>query len=130
MDNLDCNANGDLEIDTGERAWETALISKESSRGENCTICNCMIQWQSVIVLAGLNRLKIVNKISIQTHFGKKMAIALPAAAVIMHLWVWHPIIAIKTFVVGGFICCFCGLGFAQIYSCWDFFSVLDPKIF
>jgi hypothetical protein len=59
------------------------------------------MQWQSVIVLIGLNQLKIVNKISIQTHFGKKMAIALPAAAVIMHLWVWHPIIAIKTFVVG-----------------------------
>lgn len=29
----------------------------------------------------------------------------MPAAAVIMHLWVWHPIIAIKTFVVGFFNC-------------------------
>lgn len=114
MDNLDNNANGDLEIDTGERAWETALISKESSRDENCTLRNCAMQWQSVIVLIGLNQLKIVNKISIQTHFGKKMAIALPAAAVIMHLWVWHPIIAIKTFVVGIIICCYYG------------FSVLD----
>lgn len=50
MDNLDNNANGDLEIDTGERAWETALISKESSRDENCTLRKCVMQWQSVIV--------------------------------------------------------------------------------
>ena len=101
MDNLANNANGDLEIDSGERAWETALISKESSRDENCTLRNCAMQWQSVVVLAGSNRLKIANKISIQTHSRKTMAIALPAAAVIMHRRVWHPIIAIKTFVVG-----------------------------
>lgn len=39
MSSLGVDANGDLEIDTGERAGvQTALISKESSRDENCSL--------------------------------------------------------------------------------------------
>lgn len=100
MDNEDDHANGDLEIDSGERAWETALTTKVGSRDATFAMHNCATKWNAVNVLIAARWLKIFNKISIQTHFGKKMAIALPAAAVIMHLWVWHPIIAIKTFVV------------------------------
>ena len=57
------------------------------------------------------------------------MAIALPAAAVIMHHRAWHPIIAIKTFVVGGFNFRFCD-GFCHFIYARDFSFVLNAKDF
>ena len=50
----DVDANGDLEIDSGELAWEIANISKESSREENYPLTTRRDSYQLCISQSGV----------------------------------------------------------------------------